>query len=207
MTQAVAGQLEHHHDDEHASAEQVENLKLATWLYIASETVIFAVLIGAFAVFRIFEPQYAEAFHNELGVGLVTINTFILLASSYAMVMALRAAEMSNRQGFMQWMGAVLGMGTLFVILQFVEYSELSHLQITLDGSGGEFGRFGMYFYAPTFFHGAHVFAGVLMGLEVLRRGARGDFDGNAIILELFGLYWHFVDVVWIILFALIYLV
>ncbi|MGB1285877.1 MAG: cytochrome c oxidase subunit 3 [Aggregatilineales bacterium] len=206
MATTVAGQIGHHHDDA-AKQEQIANLKLATWLYIASETVIFAVLIGAFAVFRILEPQYAKAVHAELGVALVTINTFILLASSYAMVMALRAAEMKNRQGFMQWMGAVIGMGLVFVGLQFVEYTELSHLAITLGDSTDDFGRFGMYFYAPTFFHGAHVLVGALMGLEVLRRGMRGDFDDNAIIVELFGLYWHFVDVVWIILFALIYLV
>lgn len=206
MTAPHSAPVETEHN-EHDRELSIANQKLGLWLYIASETVIFAVLIGAYALFRVFNPQYVSAVHDEVGIALVTINTFILLSSSYAMVMALRAIEMGNRQQFLQFMGGVVGLGTIFIIGQFIEYNELAHLQITLNAASDEFGNFGMYFYAPTFFHGLHVLIGVLWGLEVMRRGNNGHYDDNAIGVELFGLYWHFVDVVWIILFALIYLV
>ncbi|MBZ0306622.1 MAG: cytochrome c oxidase subunit 3, partial [Anaerolineae bacterium] len=99
--------------------------------------------------------------------------------------------------------------GTIFVLLQYVEYRELAHLGITLDGleNPEAFQSFGMRFYVPTAFHGAHVIAGVLWALLVLRRGSHGHYDANPVGVEIFGLYWHFVDVVWIILFTLIYLI
>ena len=100
------------------------------------------------------------------------------------------------------------GHGAVFLGGQYIEYRELAHLGITLgfDANSG-WGSFGMRFYAPTFFHGVHVLVGVLWALEVLRRGAKGRYDHNPIGIEMFGLYWHFVDVVWIMLFTLIYLV
>jgi heme/copper-type cytochrome/quinol oxidase subunit 3 len=195
----------------HSSDAQVkahnENLKLAVWLYLASEVVIFSIMIAGYVIFRFNEPQFVKNLHDTLGIGLVTANTFVLLASSWAMVMALRAIQMGNRQQFMIFMGLVVGMGTVFMIGQYIEYSELSHLAITLDSTTEEFGAIGMRFYAPTFFHGVHVFVGVLLGLQVMWLGRKGFYDKNPIGVELFGLYWHFVDVVWIMLFTLIYLV
>jgi heme/copper-type cytochrome/quinol oxidase subunit 3 len=195
----------------HSSDTQVkahnENLKLAVWLYLASEVVIFSIMIAGYIIFRFNEPQFVKNLHDTLGIGLVTANTFVLLASSWAMVMALRAIQMGNRQHFMLFMGLVVGMGTVFMIGQYIEYSELSHLAITLDSTTEEFGAIGMRFYAPTFFHGVHVFVGVLLGLQVMWLGRKGFYDKNPIGVELFGLYWHFVDVVWIMLFTLIYLV
>lgn len=184
-----------------------DNQKLAMWLYLASEIVIFAVLIGIYVIFRITHPENVKAVHEELGIALVTINTFILLVSSYALVMALRAIQMGNRQGFMQWMIGVILMGTAFMIGQYIEYAELARLEITLGGVSEQFGGFGMRFYVPTFFHGVHVFVGVLWAIRTLWLGMRGHYDENPIGVEIFGLYWHFVDVVWIILFTLIYLV
>jgi heme/copper-type cytochrome/quinol oxidase subunit 3 len=108
------------------------------------------------------------------------------------------------------WMGGVVVMGIIFMIGQWIEYSELAHLAITLSSdvnTNETFGGLGMRFYAPTFFHGAHVFVGVLIGLQVMYLGWKGYYDNNPIGVELFGLYWHFVDVVWIMLFTLIYLV
>jgi heme/copper-type cytochrome/quinol oxidase subunit 3 len=94
------------------------------------------------------------------------------------------------------------------VSLQYVEYRELAHLSITLDRARDEFSGFGMRFYTPTAFHGAHVVVGVLWCLLVMRRATRGRYSSrNYVGVEIFGLYWHFVDVVWILLFTLIYLV
>lgn len=225
------------HDDSHdghmSMAESNENQKLAMWLYLASEIVIFSILIAGYAIYRINQPESVHLVHDHLGVALVTANTFVLLASSYAMVMGLRAIEMGNKQGFYTWIGITALMGAIFVGGQYIEYAELADLQIALQGEAmtaeselfeeiviegeltdaefetlvEETGNFGMRFYAPTAFHGAHVIIGVIWALVVLWKGYRGVYDENPIGVELFGLYWHFVDVVWIFLFTLIYLV
>jgi heme/copper-type cytochrome/quinol oxidase subunit 3 len=223
-----------HHDSGHQSeAESVANQKFAMWLYLASEIVIFSILMAGYIIYRINQPESVKLVHEYLGVALVTANTFILLASSYAMVMGLRAIELGNKRGFYFWIGLTALMGVVFLGGQYIEYSELAHLQIALQSSamtpeselfGGlvvgqnitqlEFdtlveatGNFGMRFYAPTAFHGVHVLIGVIWALVVLWKGYRGRYDENPVGVELFGLYWHFVDVVWIFLFTLIYLI
>lgn len=198
-----------HDDHGHISEEeQNENLKLGVWLYLASEIVIFSIMIVGYVIMRINEPDIVAQAHEKLGVGLVTANTFVLLASSFFMVMGLRAMQAGNRAGMLRWIGLTALGGTVFLIGQYIEYSELAHLGITLGfDTASQWSTLGMRFYAPTFFHGAHVFVGVIWALEVLRRGAKGRYDHNPIGIEMFGLYWHFVDVVWIMLFTLIYLV
>lgn len=198
-----------HEDHGHMSAEAHNaNMKLGMWLYLASEVVIFSIMIVGYVLFRLNEPQVVQELQKEVGIGLVTINTFILLASSYFMVMGLRAMQKGDRASMMRWIGATALGGAVFVIGQYIEYSELSHLGITLaPEAGGTWSTFGMRFYAPTAFHGAHVIVGVIWALIVLWRGRQGRYDTNPIGIEMFGLYWHFVDVVWIMLFTLIYLV
>lgn len=195
------------HDGDKRLRAHNENLKMALWLFLGSEVVIFSIMIAGYVIFRFNEPQSVKNLHSELGIVLVTINTFILLASSWAMVMGLRAMQMGNRRQFMMFIGLVTLMGLAFMGGQYLEYQELSHLAVTLDSSTAEFGAIGMRFYAPTFFHGVHVFIGVLLSLQVLWLGRKGFYDKNPIGIELFGLYWHFVDVVWIMLFTLIYLI
>ncbi|MCY4538260.1 MAG: cytochrome c oxidase subunit 3 [Chloroflexi bacterium] len=211
MAELTASQLSApaHDDHGHMSAEEHnENMKLGMWLYLASEIVIFSMMIVGYVLFRINEPDVVELAHSKLGVGLVTANTFVLLASSFFMVMGLRAMQGGNRQGMLRWIGATALGGAVFLAGQYIEYSELAHLGITLGYDiESQWQTFGMRFYAPTFFHGAHVLVGVLWALEVMRRGAKGRYDHNPIGIEMFGLYWHFVDVVWIMLFTLIYLV
>jgi len=201
---------DHGHDDHgHMTVEENnENMKLGMWLYLASEIVIFSIMIVGFIVFRVNEPEVVTEVHKSLGVGLVTINTFILLASSYFMVMGLRAMQKGDRQGMLRWIGATAIGGVIFVCGQYIEYSELAHLGITMGyDSATTWSTFGMRFYAPTAFHGAHVIIGVIWALIIMKRGNEGRYDDNPIGIEMFGLYWHFVDVVWIMLFTLIYLV
>ena len=143
--------------------------------------------------------------HKDVGLVLVSINTFILLMSSWAMVMGLRNMQMGNRRMMLRWIGFTALLGVVFLCGQYIEYGELGSMGIALDAD--TFSGFGMRFYAPTAFHGAHVLVGVLWALLVLKRGREGRYDKNPLGIELFGLYWHFVDVVWIFLFTLIYLV
>ena len=197
-----------HGHDAHGTSTRYENLKFAMWLYLASEVVIFATLIAFFIVFRLHDPDTVHRVHEEASILLVSLNTFILLSSSWAMVMGLRQIQRGNAKGLMQWIGLTALLGTVFVCLQYVEYNELSHAGIALFNQGNEFDGFGMRFYAPTAFHGFHVMVGVLCALFVINNARRGKYsETNYTGVEVFGLYWHFVDVVWIILFTMLYLV
>lgn len=216
LQQTPAAPVRHDaHGDAHGShSQRVQNLKFATWLYLASEVVIFSVLIATYVVFRLHNPEVMELFHEKMnewpGIWLVSLNTFILLASSWAMVMGLRQIQRNNLQGLVRWIGLTALMGTVFVVFQYVEYTEMAHKGITLyyDAASGVFKDFGMRFYAPTAFHGAHVIVGVLWALYVVNNARKGRYSSrNYIGVEVFGLYWHFVDVVWIVLFTLIYLI
>jgi heme/copper-type cytochrome/quinol oxidase subunit 3 len=202
------------HHDAHALENHAlvsENTKFAMWLFIASETIIFSVFIGVYAVFRFQNKDIVHAVHEALGFGgilIVTLNTFLLLTSSWAMVMGLRSIQLDNVKGGIRWLGITALLGVIFLALQYYEYSQLAAKSITLGFDTDAYEGFGMHFYAPTFFHGFHVFVGVLLCLEVIRRARKGHYSkDNVIMVELFGLYWHFVDVVWILLFTLIYLV
>jgi heme/copper-type cytochrome/quinol oxidase subunit 3 len=187
----------------HSAALRIDNLKLGMWLYLASEVVIFGVLIATYAVFRYNAPELVKEAHAALDIGLVGLNTFLLLGSSWAMVMGLRAIQRDDRQGLVRWIGATALLGTIFVALQGVEYTQLAHENVAIYNS-----EFGMRFYAMTGFHGFHVIIGVLWALFVLRNGYLGRYDSkNYLGVEVFGLYWHFVDVVWVFLFTLIYLI
>lgn len=198
-----------HDDHGHISVEDHnENMKLGMWLYLASEVVLFSIMIVGYILLRVNEPDIVKDIHKELGVALVTANTFILLASSYFMVMGLREMQKGNRDGMIRWIAATAIGGIIFMGGQYIEYTELAHLGVTLGfDSSSEWSTLGMRFYAPTFFHGAHVFVGVIWAFVIIRRGRNGHYDNNPIGIEMFGLYWHFVDVVWIMLFTLIYLV
>jgi heme/copper-type cytochrome/quinol oxidase subunit 3 len=189
-----------HHDV--PTPAEISNSKFAMWLYLASEVVIFGTLIAVYLVFRANHPEVVQHVQDELGILLVSFNTFLLLASSWAMVMGLREAQKNNPQGLVRWIGLTALLGTAFVALQGVEYTELAHAGISIDT------EYGMRFYAPTAFHGAHVIVGVLWALRIIARGRQGIYNArNYLAVEIFGLYWHFVDVVWIFLFTIIYLI
>jgi heme/copper-type cytochrome/quinol oxidase subunit 3 len=200
-----------HAEEAKKEAISIDNQKFAMWLYLGSEVVIFSVLIAIYVVFRIREAEAVHAVHESLGFGgilLVTFNTFLLLTSSWSMVMGLREIQRDNIAGLNRWFTITAVLGTIFVLLQYVEYRHLGDEAITLNFSSDAYSGFGMHFYAPTAFHGAHVIVGVLWCLMVMYRARHGRYSSrNYVGVEIFGLYWHFVDVVWILLFTLIYLV
>ena len=149
MAELTANQL--HDDHGHISTEDHnENLKLGMWLYLASEIVIFSIMIVGYVLFRINQPDVVELAHGKLGVGLVTANTFVLLASSFFMVMGLRAMQNGNRAGMLRWIGLTALGGIVFLGGQYIEYSELAHLGIVLGyDTSSIWSTFGMRFYAP----------------------------------------------------------
>lgn len=193
-----------------AKAKQFDSLKLAMWLYLASEVVIFTTLIATFVVYRVNFPDRVAAAREAVNINLVGFNTFLLLASSWAMVRGLLAIQRGNRGGLIKWFWFMVILGVIFVALQGVEYTELAHHGVTVyvyETTNQALYEFGARFYALTAFHGFHVIIGVLWGLFVIRHAMRGGYSAQDYIgVEIFGLYWHFVDVVWIFLFTIIYL-
>jgi heme/copper-type cytochrome/quinol oxidase subunit 3 len=191
---------------EHALTEAgsmpgVDNRKFGMWLFIANEVLFFTALIGMFLAYR-GQPTWAE-FHAHLNIPVTAIATFILLTSSLMVVLALSAAQSGNRRGLMVGLLATILLGSIFIGIQATEFSKLG-----LDGLVLSTNVNTSTFFTLTGFHGLHVIIGVLWCLVVLLRAARGGFSkGNHLAIELFGLYWHFVDVVWIVLFTIIYLI
>ena len=179
----------------------VDNRKLAVWTFIASEVMFFTGLIVTYIVMRgrsTTGPFPAEV----LSVPVVAINTFVLLASSFTMVTALAAIERGDTRGLRRWLIATAVLGLLFLGGQAFEFTSLA-----LDGASLSGNLFGATFFTLTGFHGMHFFVGVIWIAFVLARAFRGGVtQDNHLAVELVGLYWHFVDIVWIIIFTIVYL-
>ena len=200
--------------------------KLGMWIFIVSEIFFFTGLIVSGLSLRVHAPpctvppnpalacwpEPASAIF-PLNIPLTAVNTFILITSSLTMVEALHAAQKGNRKQMKMFLLATLILGSTFVSIQVYEYFKLfftEHLTPwPLVGTEFQYlGTFGTAFYAQTGFHGAHVTGGILgLGFLTIKafRGKYGKDDHEAI--EVVGLYWHFVDIVWIFLFPIMYLI
>jgi cytochrome c oxidase subunit 3/cytochrome o ubiquinol oxidase subunit 3 len=128
--------------------------------------------------------------------------TFLLICSSVTMVFAYDAAEQGNLRRAAYLLLATAALGTLFVSIQAIEWRALMN-----EGTQVASNMFGGTFYTLTGFHGTHVAVGVIWVLSVALKAFRGRYNNNPLGIELVGLYWHFVDLVWIILFTIIYLI
>ena len=190
---------------------RIYNLKLGMWVFLLSEVMFFSSLIGAYIILRFAHPeQWAEPNH-VLNVPLTGFNTFMLICSSVTMVKAFAAIEHGDQAGLRKWLLATIVLGSAFVGIQVYEYIKLAGhgfvpAAATYAAEGGPL--YGSTFYTMTGFHGAHVTIGVLALIFTAVKAFRGkytaeDYGG----VEIMGLYWHFVDLVWIILFTIVYLI
>jgi heme/copper-type cytochrome/quinol oxidase subunit 3 len=192
----------HHEFDEHAwRSLGVDNLKLAFWTFLGSDCFFFGSLIGVYMSYRgqsLTGPYPRDVFD----VTITSISTFVLLFSSFTMALAVMFSKRGNRAGTVASLLLTAAAGSTFVAFQMYEFSHFYHKGLTLQGN-----LFGSTFYVLTGFHGTHVAIGVLwLLLSAFWYGKgwiRGD-EGTAI--EVAGLYWHFVDIVWIVIFTLVYL-
>jgi heme/copper-type cytochrome/quinol oxidase subunit 3 len=170
--------------------------------FIASEAIFFANLIASYLYLRVRAgvwPPPVPGVHFELGKVLVGVNTIILLSSSFPMHFAGRAAVRGNRRGLAIGLFLTVILGVTFLSIQLYEYTHASF------GPGS--GVFGSTFFTLTGFHGAHVTAGVLFLIVCFFRTLRGDFTPKRhFAVQAAEMYWHFVDVVWVVLFTVLYL-
>ena len=182
------------------SLQPVNTPKLGMWIFLASEVMFFSALIAAFVMFRLRGP--ADANH-VLNIPLTAFNTFVLLTSSMTVVLALAAAQRNDQAKLRLWLLVSLLFGGTFLSVQMIEYFKLFQEGLTINSN-----MFGTIFFTLTGFHGTHVFIGLLWLVGIIVQAFRGRFSATySMSLEIFGLYWHFVDIVWIILFVIVYLI
>ena len=188
----------------------VYNQKLGMWVFLLSEVMFFTSLIGSYIILRMAHPEAYPEPGAVLNIPLTAFNTFVLICSSVTMVKAFAAAEMRDPRGIRVWLLATIALGAFFLGVQAYEYWKL--LGHGFGPSVANYAAagaplYGSTFYTMTGFHGAHVFLGVVALCFTLFRATRGAYDtGSYGGIEVMGLYWHFVDLVWIILFTIVYL-
>ena len=176
--------------------------KLLMWVFLGSDCLFFGALIATYMVYR--GQSIVGPYPNDIiDVPITTISTFVLLMSSFAMVQALAATNRNDQRGIQIWLLATAALGAVFIGFQIYEFNTFKNEGLTLGVN-----LFGASFFTLTGFHGAHVTVGViwLLGLFIVaRKGRLGP--ATSLDVELMGLYWHFVDIVWIVIFTLLYLI
>ncbi|MEX2528744.1 MAG: heme-copper oxidase subunit III [Gemmatimonadota bacterium] len=187
------------------------NAKLGMWVFLLSEIMFFTSLIGAYVILRFAHPDAFAQPGVVLNVPLTAVNTFVLICSSVTMVKAFAALEQDDQKGLKLWLLATIVLGAAFVGVQAYEYYHLVHDGFVPNAAayaapGGAI--YGSTFYLMTGFHGLHVSIGVLCLIWILWKSNRGAFHSKRVAgVEAMGLYWHFVDLVWIVLFTIVYLI
>jgi len=190
--------------------------KFGFWLFMATEILMFGGLFVAFTVFQNWHPEMFHEAHKNLSRPLGATNTMVLIASSFSMAMAVRATQLNKRKHAIVLLCFTLACATTFMVIKYIEYTAKFHHGL-LPGSfyvphgpnspaqGNLF--FGLYFMM-TGLHGLHVLAGMGVITWILIWTIKGRFSSNWYTpVELVGIYWHLVDLVWIYLFPLFYLI
>ncbi|HJQ67015.1 MAG TPA: cytochrome c oxidase subunit 3 [Gemmatimonadales bacterium] len=185
----------------HRTSMGLDNRKMAFWAFIGSECLLFGTLISTYLIYQgrsVSGPTPGEI----LNIPITSVSTFDLLMSSLWMVLALAAVQRGDMKWAKIWLLGVAIGGAIFLGFQVYEFTSFVHEGLTLQTN-----LFGATFFVLTGTHGAHVTVGVLWILTLWVRAVQGKLGPeHAITVEIAGLYWHFVDVVWIAIFTLVYL-
>ena len=186
----------------HGTTTGLSNNKLAMWMFLGSECLLFGGLISTYMLYRgrhAGNPGPAQVFD----VPLTSVSSFVLLMSSLTMVLAVNAAKEKDDRNTKLWLIATALLGSLFVGGQVYEFTVFYK-----EGMGFTTSLFSSSFFTLTGFHGVHVSVGVIMLLALVAIISRDRVTGDrAEVVEMVGLYWHFVDVVWVVIFTLVYLI
>jgi len=189
------------HATAHYTSTGLDSRKLAFWAFIGSECLLFGSLISTYLVYK-GRSTSGPTPHEILNIPVTSVSTFDLLMSSLAMVLALAAVSRGDRVWARVWLGTTAFLGLVFLGFQAYEFSSFVREGLTIKTN-----LFGSTFYTLTGTHGTHVAVGVLWLLTLLVRSFQGKLGPDkALNVEIAGLYWHFVDVVWIVIFTVVYL-
>ena len=181
--------------------------KLGMWVFLVGDAMSFGGLLAAYAALRLSAPDWPVP-ADILGIQLTAVMTFLLICTSVTMVKGLDAIRNGDRPGLVRFLMLTVVGGALFLGLQAYEWNHLMHAGgVTLTQLHGENSLFGATFFVLTGFHGLHVFSGVVYLLCIAIQGMRGKYTAESNNqVEIAGLYWHFVDLVWILIFTFVYL-
>ena len=197
------------------TAEQQKDAStLGMWIFLVTEIMFFGGMFTAYVVYRALHPAgFVEASH-ELNLTMGAINTAVLICSSLTMVLAVSAAQMGSRKALVWYLILTIVLGSVFLGIKALEYHEkfVSHHvpgpSFHFDGPDAANAQlfFSLYF-AMTGLHALHMIIGIVLLTILAVRANRGAFDADYYTpIDMTGLYWHFVDIVWIFLFPLLYL-
>jgi cytochrome c oxidase subunit III len=181
----------------------IPSKKLGMWLFIVSDSITFGAVLFCYAYLRLASPDWPTPFRLA-SIENATIMTFVLLSSSVTMVAAVEAAKAGRIAASVRWLGATMLGGVLFDILHIREWLGLIHEGLRLGQNPWGSGLFGAAFFTLTGLHMTHVTIGVIYLCIVAIGFRRGKFTSDDV--EISGLYWHFVDLVWMFIFPLVYL-
>jgi len=188
--------------DAHATSTGLSNVKLGMWLFLGSECLLFGGLISTYMLYRgrVSDGPTPEQIYD---IPFTSVSSFVLLMSSLTMVLAVSAAQKRDDRGTNLWLTVTALLGATFVGGQVYEFTAFYK-----EGLGFTTSLFGSSFYTLTGFHGVHVTVGIIMLLAFVAINKRSRVPGSkSEAVEMIGLYWHFVDIVWIIIFTLVYLI
>jgi heme/copper-type cytochrome/quinol oxidase subunit 3 len=180
----------------------IDSRKLGMWAFLASECLFFGALISTYLLYRSRAPL-GKTPHDLYDIPYTSVSSFVLLMSSLTMVMALAAIQRGDHARVRTWLLATAVLGMVFIGGQVYEFTIFTEKGLNLSNSVA-----GSSFFVLTGFHGAHVTVGILWLLSLLGFSFQGRLPADkSLNVEIAGLYWHFVDVVWIVIFTVVYLV
>jgi cytochrome c oxidase subunit 3/cytochrome o ubiquinol oxidase subunit 3 len=198
----VAVHADHGSDHGHHSSTGLSNNKLAMWLFLGSECLLFGGLISTYMLYRgrVSDGPHPSGIYD---IPFTSVSSFVLLMSSLTMVLAVSAAQKGDDKKTNLWLLVTALLGSTFIGGQVYEFTAFYR-----EGLGFTTSLFGSSFYTLTGFHGVHVSVGIILLLSLMGIIRKNRVTGNkAEVVELIGLYWHFVDIVWIVIFTLVYLI
>ena len=197
VTTAEASELSH------ATSLGLSNEKLGMWTLLGSECLFFGALISAYLIYYGRYNDVPEVSPALYDIPFTSVSTFVLLMSSLGMVLALAAIQHSDDRGFRIWILTTAMLGLVFLSGQIYEFTVFAN-----EGMNLATNPFSSSFYMLTGFHGIHVTIGVLMLITLWARSLTGRLtSAHSEVVENVGLYWHFVDIVWIVIFTAVYLI
>lgn len=206
MSDVALGAHAEHHDPYPGlsgnTSTGISHSKLGMWIFLASDCLLFGAFISAYLLYN-GRAQHGPTPSDVINIPFTSTSTFVLLMSSLTMVLAVSAAHRGDDSRLRLWLVTTAVLGASFIAGQVYEFTTMLH-----EGLGYTTNIFGSSFYSLTGFHGVHVTIGIILLLIMLAMSLRGKLpQAKAEVVEVIGLYWHFVDVVWIVIFTVVYLI
>lgn len=204
--------VQHHFVD---YEQQFESSKLGMWIFLVTEILFFGGLFVAYIVYRSWHPDLFIMAAEQLDTTMGAINTVVLIASSLTIAMAIRAAQLNQKRNLILLLSGTIGLALTFMVIKYFEYTHKFHLGIypggfyTFEGIDHELASvFFSIYYMMTALHGIHVIIGIVFIGILIYQASKNTFSESYYTpVEITALYWHLVDIIWIFLFPLLYLI